>query len=114
MARTIEISEETFERLKDQLLGEEKVDISDYDDFIGEKMFFRTVTYHLIGKVVKRIGLFFQLEDASWIADTDRFMQAIDKGLLNEVEPIKTVWWVNLSACSDFGIWKHKLPMDQK
>jgi hypothetical protein len=113
MARTIEISDETFEKLKDQLLDSEQIDISTYDDFVGKAWFFRTVTYHLVGKAVKRVGMFLQLEQASWVADGGRFMQAIKNGTLSEVEPVGTVF-VNLNSLVDLFPWKHKLPTDQK
>jgi hypothetical protein len=114
--KTINISDETYSLIRDQLNEDEKIDISSFDDFVGKAIFFRTVTYHVLGKVVKVIGKFFQLEDASWIADSGRFMQFLRDGIQDnsEIEPIETAWFVNLDACSDFGIWKHKLPKDQK
>lgn len=114
MTRMIEISEETFEKLKDQLQNEGYKDVNNLKDLVGEKLFIRTVTYHLTGKVKKVIGSIVELEDAAWIADSGRFMQCIRDGELNEVEPIKTKWFVNLSSVTDFGIWKHKLPTEQK
>lgn len=111
--RTIEISDETYEKIKNQLTEEEKIDIFCYDDFIGHNFFFRTVTYHLIGKVTKRIGRFLQLEKASWVADSGRFMNAIKEGKLNEVEPVG-IAFVNLESVTDFFPWKHKLPTEQK
>ena len=54
MARTIEISDETFEKLKTQLGEDCYREIVDLKDMIGEKFFFRTVTYHMTGRV-KRI-----------------------------------------------------------
>jgi len=113
MTKTIEISDESYERIKNQLLEDEKVDISSYDDIVGHNFFFRTVTYHLVGKVTKRIGHFFQLENASWVADSGRFMQAIKEGKLNEVEPVGTAF-VNLESVTDMFPWKHKLPTEQK
>ncbi len=113
MARTIEISDETFEKLKDQLLEDEKIDISSYDDLIGKSFFFRTVTYHLVGKVVKRFGHFMQLKDASWVADSGRFMNAIKNGILNEVEPVGNAF-INIDSVTDFFEWKHNLPKEQK
>jgi hypothetical protein len=53
--RTLQISEETYERIKTQLLEDEKIDISSYDDIIGHNFFFRTVTYHL-DKIVQLCG----------------------------------------------------------
>lgn len=110
---TLEISQETYEKIKEQLTADELVDISTLDDLVGQKLFIRTVTYHLTGKVVKRMGAFIQLEDAAWIADSGRFSQAIKDGELSEVEPVGTAW-VNLSSVVDFFPWKHKLPQEQK
>ena len=113
MTKTIEISDETYEKIKDQLLEDESVDISDLDDLVGKKFFFRTVTYHMTGKVKKRIGSFLQLETAAWIADSGRFQQAIKDGVLSEVEPVGTAF-LNLSTVIDFFPWNHKLPIEQK
>ena len=111
MSRTIQISDETFEKLKGQL--DESVEVENYDDLVGGKWFFRTVTYHATGRVTKRIGDFLQLEDAAWIADSGRFMQAIREGVLNEVEPVGTMF-INLKTVVDFFPWTHKLPTEQK
>lgn len=113
MSRTLEISDETYEKIKDQLTEDEITDVSELDDFIGMKLFIRTVTYHLTGEVVKRIGNFIQLKKASWIADSGRFMEAIKNGELNEVEPVGEAW-VNLNSITDMFPWKHKLPEEQK
>lgn len=112
MSKTLEISDETYEKIKEQLTADELVDISTLDDLVGQKLFIRTVTYHITGKVVKRMGAFIQLEDAAWIADSGRFSQAIKDGELSEVEPVGTAW-VNLSSVVDFFPWKHKLPTKQ-
>ena len=111
--KQIEVSEETYEKIKEHLTEDEKMDISSLDDLIGKKFFFRTVTYHLIGKVKKRMGSFFILENASWIADSGRFMNAIKKGELNEVEPVGDAI-ININSVTDFFPWKHKLPEEQK
>ena len=112
--RTIEISEETYKKIKDQLLEDEKIDISSMQDFIGKSIFFQTVTNYYLGRVVRIIGDKFEIEDASYIPSTSRFMNFLQDGLLDEVEPIKVPFWVNISACVGFGIWKHSLPTDQK
>lgn len=113
MAKTIEVSEETYEKIKDQLAAGEQKDISELDDLIGEKLFLRTLTYHLVGRVERRMGSFLELSGASWVADSGRFTQAIKEGKLNEVEPVGKAW-VNLSAVTDFFPWKHELPTEQK
>ena len=113
MTKTLEISDETYERIKTQLLEDEKVDISNYDELVGHTFFFRTVTYHLVGKIVKRVGKFLELKDASWVADSGRFMNAIKEGKLNEVEPVGQAF-VNLESVTDMFPWKHALPKEQK
>ena len=113
MSKTIEISDESYEKIKDQLLADELIDISTLDDLVGQKLFIRTVTYHMTGEVVKRMGAFIQLKNAAWIADSGRFNEAIKNGTLNEVEPVGTAW-INLSSVVDFFPWKHKLPTDVK
>ena len=113
MSKTITISDESFELIKEQLKEEEKFDVNELKDFVGKKFFIRTVTYHLVGKVVKLVGNFMVLEDASWIADSGRFMEAIKKGILNEVEPVGDAL-VNINSITDIFPWIHKLPVDQK
>jgi len=81
---------------------------------IGEKLFIRTVTHHLIGKLVKITGRFLTLSDAAWIADDGRFMDAINDGKLNEVEPVNCDVRVNSDTIIDAYAWTHDLPRGQK
>lgn len=111
--KTIEVSEEIYEKIKDQLTGNEAVDINSYADFVGKKLFIRTVTYHCIGEVVKIVGSFFYLKESCWVADSGRFMNALEDGELSEVEPTGHMW-VNINAIVDMFVWKHKLPSKQK
>lgn len=113
MAKIIEISEETYEKIKDQLLEEEKMDISTLNDLVGKKFFFRTVTYHLVGKVEKLIGKILFLSDSSWVANSERFMNAIKNGTLNNIVPVGDSF-INLDSVIDFFPWKHDLPKEQK
>ena len=103
----LEISEETYEKIKEQLKEEEKANIESLGDFVGKAFFFRTVTYHIIGRVEKILPAnVLKLEDASWVADSGRFMNAIKDGTLNEVEPLGD-WFVNFTTVTDFGLWVH-------
>ena len=112
MTRTIEISEETFEKIKDQI-GEDDFEINSYEDFIGKKIFVRTVTYHLVGEVTKIVGKLIFLKKASWIADSGRFMQFVLDGTIKEHEFVGD-WFFNLDTVVDGCEWKHKLPRGQK
>ena len=111
--KTLNISDETYELIKDQLGQEEKIDVNEIKDFVGKKWFIRTVTYHLTGEVEKMVGNFLVLKNAAWIADSGRFMQAIKEGKLNEVEPVGNAM-VNLNSIVDMFPWKFKLPSEQK
>lgn len=84
---------------------------------VGKAYFIRTVTYHLIGRVTAvpqhgQIGSFIRLEGASWVADSGRFMQALQDGKLNEVEPCGEAF-VNIESITDAFPWKHELPDKQ-
>lgn len=112
--RTITISDETYQRLKDQLTNDvDFKEIHSLKDLEGEKFFFRTVTYHLTGKIKKVVGKIIELEDAAWIADSGRFMNALKEGKLNEVEPVGRAF-LNIDSLTDFFPWKHALPKEQK
>ena len=112
--RTLEISEETYNKIKDQLKEEEKMDLNDLNDMVGKKWFIRTVTYHLTGRAVALVGSqWLLLEDAAWIASSGRFMQAIKDGELDEVEPVGDAI-INLNSVTDMFPWVHDLPMEQK
>ena len=113
MSKTIEVNDETYELIKDRLGEGEGLDMSRYEDMIGKKFFFRTVTYHLVGEVTGVFNKFLQLKDASWVADSGRFMQAIKNGELAEVEPVGEAF-VNLDSITDFFPWKHDVPKNQK
>jgi hypothetical protein len=113
MKRTIEISEETYEKIREQLGEDSYEELSSIGDMVGKKYFFRTVTYHLTGRVTGCFGSILELEDAAWIADSGRFMDAIKGGKLNEVEPVGRAY-INLSSVTDFFPWKHDLPKEQK
>lgn len=110
---TVEISDETYEKLKEQLGVGEMKEIKAYDDLIGGKYYFRTVTFHQVGEVKSIVGRFVYLKNASWVADSGRFMNAIKNGTLSEVEPVGDCL-VNLDTVVDFFPWKHKLPTEQK
>ena len=114
MAKVIEISDDTYEKIKDQLKEDETVDLSSLDDLVGKSFFFRTVTYHIVGRVDKIFaGKFAQLSSASWVADSGPFTNAIMDGSLAEVEPVgQSV--INLDTVTDFYPWIHDLPKEQK
>lgn len=81
---------------------------------IGEKIFVRTVTHYLTGKVKDVVGKFLVLQDAAWIADTGRFMDAIEKGTIKECEPVTSDVRLNTDTIVDCYSWLFELPRTQK
>ena len=112
MSRTIEISDSVYEEIKPKLGEDSFKDITSLQDMVGEKFFFRTVTYHMTGRVKKVIGSIIELENAAWIADSGRFMNCIKEGKVNEVEPVGRAY-ININSITDFFPWKHALPEKQ-
>lgn len=113
MTKTIEMSDELYEKLKEEITLDGGKEINKYEDLVGGKYYFRTVTYHLTGEVKKIVGRFAYLKNAAWIADSGRFMNAIKDGILDEVEPVGDAF-VNLDAVTDMFPWRHPLPTQQK
>ncbi len=109
--KVVEVSDEQYEAF----LNEARKEVNSYEDLVGGKYFFRTVTYHMVGEVKKIVGRFAYLKGASWIADTGRFSDFIKDGLQtnSEVEPVGEQF-VNLDTVVDFFEWKHQLPTKQK
>lgn len=97
-----------------ELMKEKKSDYCQEQPFeIGKAYFIRTVTYHFIGKVEKIIGDFLILSEASWVADSGRFHEALEKGDLSEVEYMDQAF-VNIKTITDATIWKNKTPRNSK
>lgn len=81
---------------------------------IGENYFLRTVTMIIVGKLQWVGEQELLLSEASWIADTGRFHDALKKGTLSEIEPFVDDVIVGRSTIIDGTKWAHKLPKDQK
>lgn len=81
---------------------------------VGKAFFFRTVTYHLVGKIARIEGRFAILTDAAWVADSGRWSDAIANGTLKEVEPFPGEVALNLDTVTDACEWKHGLPLVTK
>ena len=109
----IEVSDEALELIRKQVFDEDQTTDPGVDPLASGKWFIRTVTYHLVGRVVRRVGEFYVLKDAAWVADSGRFMQAIKDGALSEVEPVGDAI-VALASIVDAFPWKHDLPKTQK
>jgi hypothetical protein len=81
---------------------------------VGKKYFIRTVTHHYTGLLTKVTQSELVLEDAAWIADDGRFMNALKEGKLKEVEPFIDDVIIGRGAIIDATVWNHALPREQK
>jgi hypothetical protein len=87
-----------------------------YSELVGQKLFLRTVTYHVVGEVTGVLGSMVTLKDASWVADSGRFGKAITTGEMGsgaEVEYLGDAY-VNLDSVTDMYPWAHALPTETR
>lgn len=68
---------------------------------VGQKLFIRTVTYHIAGQVKEIYGKFLVLEKASWIADSGRFSNALLNYEFDEVEMFLNDVYLNIESITD-------------
>mgnify|MGYP001106916061 CR=1 FL=1 len=81
---------------------------------VGQTYLIRTVTMFYTGRVVAITDSDLVLEDAAWIADTGRFSDCLETGVLNEVEPFLDKVIVARGGIVDATPWTHPLPRTQK
>lgn len=81
---------------------------------IGTAYLIRTVTMFVLGRVTEIYEQELVLEDASWVADTGRFHNALVTGKLNEVEPFPEAVIVGRGGIIDAVPWTHSLPREPK
>ena len=67
--KTIEISEETYEKIKDQL-GDEALEVENLDDLSGKKFLFQCARYIYYGKVRTINSTYIELEKAGIVYET--------------------------------------------
>lgn len=85
---------------------------------IGECVLIRTVSYTATGRIqrISNLGdnFFIHLEDAAYIADTERWTDCIEKGAVTEVEPVSSILRVHVGSIVDVWCWNTPLPRTQK
>ena len=83
---------------------------------VGENYLIRTVTMIYTGKLEAVYANELVLTNACWIADTDRWAQAVADGSFKEQEPYpaKTEVVVGRGAITDACVITFKLPTKQK
>jgi hypothetical protein len=85
---------------------------------LGKSYLIRTVTHIALGRVKAVGNQELVLEDASWIADTDRFHDALKSGVdtlsKSEIEPFVNDVIVGRGSIIDATEYTHELPRKQK
>lgn len=109
---TIDVSDDLYNEIVSKQKKQEP--IKSLSDMIGRNYFIRTETFHFTGKIKAIIGYFFVLDSCAWIADSGRFSDALEKGNLDEIEPMGDGVLVNIQSVTDMTPWKHALPTTQK
>ena len=81
---------------------------------VGEKYFIRTATYHHVGRLSAIYENELVLSEASWVADSGRFNNALVSGELNEVEPFVNPVIIARGGIIDVTVWDGELPTKVK
>jgi len=81
---------------------------------VGSAVFVRTVTHNYTGRITAVDAQWIHLDDAAWIADSDRGAAALATGKLAEVEPYPGSCVVAVGAVVDISPWLHALPREVK
>jgi hypothetical protein len=85
---------------------------------IGENYFIRTVTMSHVGKLEAVYDDILVLSNASWVADTGRFNDAMKCGLeslsSSEIEPFVNDIFIGRGSLIDMTIYNFPLPTKQK
>jgi hypothetical protein len=97
-----------------ELLGIQKRESHSHSFELGKQYLIRCVTHYYLGRLCSVTDTDLVLDDASWIADTGRFYDALSKGTLNECEPFISPVIISRMSIVDATEWKHKLLRDQK
>ena len=80
----------------------------------GEKYIIRADPMYYVGRVLAITDCDLVLGEASWVADTGRWSNALQTGELSEVEPFVGKVIINRTRIVDMTVWGHNLPSEVK
>lgn len=95
-------------------LNEKPAAATDSPWVVGKTYFIRTVTHYVVGRLAAVYPQELVMHEASWVADTGRWHDALKTGTLNEVEPSLAPKFVGRGSIVDVEEWNHPLPAAQK
>ena len=114
------INELTIGQVKEitNLFGDKNESKKTYPFQIGKNYFIRTVTFFYVGKLKAVYDDVLVLSEASWVADTGRFHNALKSGLesqsSSEIEPFVNDVLISRGALVDATVYDFDLPKTQK
>ena len=102
----------TLQEIKELLTGNT---VKEIPVLTGKSYFFRTVTYHTTGKVLRVEKGFVVVNNAAWIADSGRWADSVVKNEYEEVEiyPDNKEVYINIDSIVDYHE-VDKLPRETK
>ena len=79
---------------------------------VGKAYYFRTVTYHSVGRIERVTDTDIVLSDASWVASAGRYQDCLLTGKVEDAEEIPGGRHVvMIGSIVDYDEWVHKLPI---
>jgi hypothetical protein len=81
---------------------------------VGTCYIVRTVTYHVVGRLVGVTDHELVFESAAWVADSGRWHEALTTGKLREVEPFPAPVIVGRGSVCDATTWSFPVPAPLK
>ena len=74
--KTLNVSDETYETIKDQLKPDEAKEISNLDEIVGSKYLFQCARYIYYGKVKSVTSDYIELEEANIVFETGDYSKS--------------------------------------
>ncbi len=114
------INELTIGQVKEitNLFGDKTESKKSHPYQIGQNYFIRTITFFYVGKLKAVYDDVLVLSEASWVADTGRFYDALKLGLEkqsnSEIEPFVNDVLISRGALVDATVYDFDLPKTQK
>lgn len=85
---------------------------------VGTQYLFRTIGYHWLGKVAAITGKFLTIDEATWVANTGRFSDALNGGIEKlssaELEPSPRPVVINSDHITDAVEYPFSIPRGVK
>lgn len=76
MSKTLEVSDETYDKIKSQLSNDEVIEVNGMEDLVGKKWAFQCARYIYFGKVKSVNSAFIEIDEAQIVYDTGEWSSA--------------------------------------